>query len=152
MYVYPLFRLILSFLLAGALASAASCRSNEDQGLPTLTWYVFDEPSGAFQEAAEHCSKNSAGRYAIALKPLPTDADLQREQLVRRLAARDPNIDIIGMDVIWTAEFAEAGWILPWPEPLKEHVLTDRLPAAIETTRYQNQLWAIPFTSNAQLL
>jgi multiple sugar transport system substrate-binding protein len=29
--------------------------------------------------------------------------------LVHRLAAADPDIDIIGMDVIWTAEFAEAG-------------------------------------------
>jgi len=30
---------------------------------------------------------------------------------VRRLAAEDSDIDIIGMDVIWTAEFAQAKWI-----------------------------------------
>ena len=35
---------------------------------------------------------------------------------MRRLAAEDSDIDLIGMDVIWTAEFAEAGWILPVPE------------------------------------
>ena len=33
---------------------------------------------------------------------------------MRRLAAEDSDIDIIGMDVIWTAEFAEAGWIREW--------------------------------------
>ena len=33
---------------------------------------------------------------------------------MRRLAAEDSDIDIIGMDVIWTAEFAEAGWIKQW--------------------------------------
>ena len=43
--------------------------------------------------------------------PIPADADQQREQLVRRLAAKDSDIDLIGMDVIWTAEFANAGWI-----------------------------------------
>jgi multiple sugar transport system substrate-binding protein len=41
--------------------------------------------------------------------PLPADADQQREQIVRRLAARDSDIDVIGMDVIWTGEFATAG-------------------------------------------
>ena len=45
---------------------------------------------------------------------LPTNADQQRELVVRRLAAEDSDIDLIGMDVIWTAEFAEAGWIKQW--------------------------------------
>ena len=46
-------------------------------------------------------------------------ADAQREQLVRRLGAEDPSIDILGMDVIWTAEFANAGWIQPWEGELE---------------------------------
>jgi len=42
---------------------------------------------------------------------------------VRRLAARDAGVDIIAMDVIWTAEFAEAGWIRPWEgEHLRRYV------------------------------
>jgi multiple sugar transport system substrate-binding protein len=145
-------RYYLLLLLVGVLASAASCRSNRDKELPTLSWYVFDEPSGAFREAAERCSQMSAGRYTIALIPLPTDADQQREQLVRRLASADPDIDIIGMDVIWTAEFAEANWILPWPASTSERVSMGRLSAAVESARYKNRLWAAPFTSNAQLL
>ena len=42
---------------------------------------------------------------------LPSDADGQRDQFVRRLAAHDDGMDLLGMDVTWTAEFAEAGWI-----------------------------------------
>ena len=60
------------------------------------------------------CSKEANGRYSIEYNRLPTDADQQRELVVRRLAAEDSDIDIVAMDVIWTAEFAEAGWILPW--------------------------------------
>ena len=33
---------------------------------------------------------------------------------MRRLAAEDDTLTLVGMDVIWTAELAEAGWILPW--------------------------------------
>lgn len=119
---------------------------------PRLHWYVFDEPSGAFDRAARRCTDASRGRYHIVLVPLPADADQQREQLVRRLAAADSNIDIIGMDVIWTAEFAEAGWILPWPDALASKAREGRLTSIIDTATYQQTMWAAPFTTNAQLL
>ena len=41
-------------------------------------------------------------------------SDGQRQQLVRRLAAHDDSMDILGLDVTWEAEFAQAGWIVPW--------------------------------------
>jgi multiple sugar transport system substrate-binding protein len=93
---------LLLLLLSG-------CNGAGSPGPPVMHWYVFDEPSGAFTMAAEHCTRAANGRYRIELTPLPADADQQREQLVRRLAAGDEDIDIIGMDVIWTAEFAQAG-------------------------------------------
>jgi len=152
MYNHKIPGYCLFLLLTGVLTLVMSCQNKENKRMLTLTWYVFDEPSGAFRDAAERCSQMSAGRYTIALTPLPTDADQQREQLVRRLAAADPDIDIIGMDVIWTAEFAEAGWILPWLASSSERVSKGRLPAANESARYKNRLWGVPFTSNAQLL
>ena len=117
-----------------------------------LNWYVFDEPSGAFAAAARRCAEASDAAYRVAFKPLPADADQQREQLVRRLAAADSDIDLIGMDVIWTAEFAQAGWILPWPDALAETVSDGRIGAAVDSVAYAGRLWAAPFTSNAQLL
>jgi multiple sugar transport system substrate-binding protein len=113
---------------------------------------VFDEQSGAFEQAAQHCTRAARGRYEIELAPLPTDADQQREQLVRRLAAGDPDIDIIGMDVIWTAEFAQAGWILPWSGEAARSVREGRLGSAVDSATYRQRLWAAPFTTNTQLL
>jgi len=142
---------ILLFLLLPMLLTEG-CSREKASGPPILTWYVFHEPSGAFANAAEECSEASAGAYTIRIALLPTDADQQREQLVRRLAAKDDSIDIIGMDVIWTAEFAEAGWILSWPRQLREDIEKGRLTAAIESATYDGRLQAVPFTSNAQLL
>jgi multiple sugar transport system substrate-binding protein len=119
--------------------------------VPVLHWYVFNEPSGAFAEAASACSAASAGDYGIEIVPLPADADQQREQLVRRLAAGDSDIDLIGMDVIWTAEFAAAGWILPWTAKQAREV-TGRLAATRDSATWDGRLWAAPFTTNAQLL
>jgi multiple sugar transport system substrate-binding protein len=119
---------------------------------PVLHWYVFDEPSGSFKAAAHRCTEVSEGAYQVKLMPLPADADQQREQLVRRLAARDAAIDLIGMDVIWTPEFARAGWILPWTGAAATQAAERRIGATLDSARYDHRLWAVPFTTNTQLL
>lgn len=138
--------------IAVAWLFAAGCTREPPTRAPTLNWYVFAEPSGAFAAAARSCSQGSGGRYIIDLVPLPADADQQREQLVRRLAAHDSAIDIIGMDVIWTAEFTAAGWIRPWPADLADRVTRGRLDSAVQSATFANRLQAAPFTTNTQLL
>lgn len=137
-------------MVAAVLVGA--CGGDAEGGVPTLTWYVFDEPSGAYDQAAADCSQQAGGRYRIALAALPSSADQQREQLVRRLAARDSDIDIMGMDVIWTGEFAEAGWLLPWEGEAAEVVTADVPRAIVASATYEDTLWVAPFTTNTQLL
>jgi multiple sugar transport system substrate-binding protein len=71
---------------------------------------------------------------------------------VRRLAAKDSSIDIAGMDVVWTAEFAEAGWIKPWPAAEAAKVRQGTLPGPLKTAIYKGRLWAAPANTNTQLL
>lgn len=141
----------LTAAILAVLSGVAGC-DREPAGPPRLHWYVFDEPSGAFASAAAQCTEHAAGAYRIDIRPLPADADQQREQLVRRLAAGDTDIDLMGMDVIWTAEFAQAGWVLPWPQDAADRVARGRLASAVESASYRDALWAAPFTANAQLL
>jgi multiple sugar transport system substrate-binding protein len=115
-----------------------------------VKWYVFNEPSGGYKQAADNCSKDKP--YRIEIVPLPTDATQQRELIVRRLAAKDADIDLIGMDVIWTGEFAQAGWIRPWTGADARRASAGVLPGPLKTATYKGRLWAAPFTSNTQLL
>jgi multiple sugar transport system substrate-binding protein len=143
---------ITAAIMLGTVLTALVACSDEARNPPHLRWYVFDEPSGAFEQAAARCSRASRGRYQVELARLPSDADQQREQLVRRLAAGDHDIDLIGMDVIWTAEFAEAGWVLPWEGEAAHTAREGRLTSAVESATYKQRLWAVPFTTNTQLL
>ena len=145
-------QILLCLFVVLIYSALTGCNKQESQNIPTLHWYVFNERSGAFKKAAQQCTQAAKQAYKIKFVPLPADADQQREQLVRRLAAKDSDIDIIGMDVIWTAEFARAGWILPWTEDLAKQAKAGRLQTAIQSVSFQNQLWAIPFTTNTQLL
>lgn len=139
-------------VLAATLA-LASCSGGEEEGAGTeLSFFVFNEPSGAFTEAATACTEQSNGEYNIVFELLPNDADGQREQLVRRLGAEDSSIDIMGMDVIWTAEFANAGWIKPWEGKLESQVTENVFDSVLEGATFEDTLYAAPFTSNTQLL
>jgi multiple sugar transport system substrate-binding protein len=138
-------------LSAPALAGCTGDDSAEGAGTE-LSFFVFNEPSGAYQEAAAKCSEESNGKYTISFEFLPAEADAQREQLVRRLGAEDSSIDIIGMDVIWTAEFANAGFIEPWTGADEKAVTEGTFKSVVESATFENQLYAAPFTSNTQLL
>jgi multiple sugar transport system substrate-binding protein len=138
-------------LVAGA-ALAGCGGSGGGNGPVKLTWYVYNESSGSFAKSAADCSASSNGRYTIGINVLPNDSDGQRQQLVRRLAAEDPTMDILTLDVTWTAEFAEAGWIKPFPAAEAKRLTDGRLPVAVETGTWDDQLYAAPLNSNAQLL
>jgi ABC-type glycerol-3-phosphate transport system substrate-binding protein len=135
-------------LLAAAVAGCGS----SSKGPPTLNWYVFPEPSGSFATAAANCTKDSGGRYKININLLSTASDQQRVSLVRRLAAKDSSIDILAMDVDWTAEFATAKWIRPWPAALAAQETRGDLAGPVATATWQGKLYAGPINSNTQLL
>ena len=96
-------------LAATGLAACSSASAGT--GPVTLNYYLYPDTSGATQQAINNCDKASGGKYKISYQSLPQAADGQRQQLVRRLAAHDASIDIMGLDVTWEAEFATAGWI-----------------------------------------
>ena len=146
-------RLSAFVALVAASMTLSACTGGEEEAAGTeLSFFVFNEPSGAFQAAADKCSTESNGEYTITFEFLPADADGQREQLVRRLGAEDPSIDIIGMDVIWTAEFANAGWIQPWEGKLASQVTENVFDSVVEGASFEDTLYTAPFTSNTQLL
>ncbi len=137
---------------AGLLASAtlAAC-GGSDSGTPVINLYGGASAAG-FDKIIADCNKQANGEYKIVGNLLPSDADGQREQLVRRLAAKDSSMDLIGMDVVWTAEFAEAGWIRELTDAQKEAANEDTLEAPIATAVWKDKQYGIPKHTNVQLL
>lgn len=142
----------LGTAILATVALTACGGSSDSSGPRELTFFVAIQPGGTIEEVSKRCSEESNGKYTITPEFLPTDATQQREQLVRRLGAEDPSIDIVGMDVIWTGEFANAGWVEPWQGKLKKQVTEEVFPNVIETASFEDDLYAAPFNTNTQLL
>ena len=143
---------LLVALAASLLAACGGTSGQSAGGTPTLNWYIFNEPSGSYQAAVADCSAASGGEYNIQIQELPSAADGQREQLVRRSAAKDSSLDILGLDVVWEAEFSEAGWVENWTGQHRRQLEQDAVAAALDTATWKGQLVAAPFNSNTQLL
>ncbi|MEU0579902.1 ABC transporter substrate-binding protein [Streptomyces griseoincarnatus] len=133
-------------------STLAACGGDGESSRPTLNWYNFPDDSGALQEAADRCSRESGGRYRIVYNKLPRAADGQRQQMVRRLAAEDDSLDILGLDVTWAAEFAEARWIKEWTGENKRRATEGTLDVPIQTATWKGKLYAVPYNTNIQLL
>jgi multiple sugar transport system substrate-binding protein len=139
-----------AMLAAGALAACGS--SGGGSGPVTLNFYQYPDVSGATSQEVKNCNQQAQGKYKISWQVLPAAADSQRLQLVRRMAAHDNTIDIMGLDVTWEAEFANAGWIEPWTGADKAAVVNGTLKPALDTAIWKGQLVAAPANTNTQLL
>ena len=142
---------VASVVLAGAGLTACTAAS-AGTGPVTLNFYFYPDTSKATSTGVSNCSAQSGGKYTISYQQLPQAADGQRQQLVRRLAAHDSSIDIMGLDVTWEPEFATAGWIQPWTGAYKAQAVAGTLVPALNTAIWKGQLVAVPDNTNTQLL
>jgi multiple sugar transport system substrate-binding protein len=115
-----------------------------------VTWCIGKDTSGAFKTAVENFNKQNPKLEADLLE-LPENADIQREQQIQRLRAESNECDVLGMDVIWTAEYAASGWLYD-VTPVVEALEGEFIPSTVETTEYEGSKWAIPFNTNAGFL
>nr|WP_231984346.1 extracellular solute-binding protein [Mycobacterium sp. E342] len=137
------------------IAAAVSACGPVGGGL-VITFFTPTTDSAAFNAVARECTKQLGGRFAIRHVSLPRGPGEQRVQLARRLSAHDRGLDVMALDVVWTAEFAEAGWALPLsddPAGLADaDARSDTLPGPLATARWKHELYAAPVTTNTELL
>lgn len=133
--------------VAGTLAACGSSGSD----VPLLTWYINPDNGGQATIAAQ-CTEAANGAYRIQTSVLPRDASSQREQLARRLAAKDSSIDLMSLDPPFIPELAEPGFLAPLPDDVKERVSKDVVAGALAGATWKDELVTVPFWANTQLL
>lgn len=143
---------VLASLTVASVVSA--CGSGLDS--QTVSLYTPASETATFTAVANRCNEQFGGRFRIQQVSLPKGADDQRLQLARRLTGNDRTLDIMALDVVWTAEFAEAGWALPLSDDpagqAEADANADTLPGPLETAKWQGKLFAAPVTTNTQML
>jgi multiple sugar transport system substrate-binding protein len=145
---HPMRRTTAALVSALLALLVAACGSGSE--VPTLTWYINPD-NGGQARLAEKCAPEG-GPYKVDIQTLPNDASQQREQLVRRLAAKDSSIDLMSLDPPFVAEFANAGFLRVFDKADQATLTKGVLDAPLKTVYWDNKLVAAPFWANTQLL
>jgi multiple sugar transport system substrate-binding protein len=149
-------RRLCAAALAGLTAASMVSACSTQGGGTVINYYTPANEMATFTAVAKRCNDELGGRFTIKQISLPKGADDQRLQLARRLTGNDKTLDLMALDVVWTAEFAEAGWALPLSDdPAGEAEADARentLPGPLKTAEWQDKLYAAPITTNTQLL
>ena len=139
----------LFVIAAGVAAGAAACGGPD--GPTRLTF------SGSALGPEAEIVRRQLVRFGerhpdvrVELRVTPDAADQRHQLYVQWLNARAPDPDVLQLDVIWTAEFAAAGWILPLDSFAPD--VDDFLPAALAASRWRGTLYAVPWFVDVGLL
>lgn len=142
-------RVAVMLCAASATMGLAACGGGDD-GTAQLNWYINPDGQDTLTAIAERCSTDD---YTIAIQLLPASATDQRTQLARRLAAEDNSTDLMSLDPVFVAEFANAGWLERFPDDAANRVVDDDvLTGAAETVRWDDGVYAAPQWANTQVV
>ncbi|MDI6600254.1 MAG: ABC transporter substrate-binding protein [Thermoanaerobacteraceae bacterium] len=88
----------------------------------------------------------------VDFQEMPWSTDDQHNAYVTALQAQDSSIDVVAMDVIWTAEFASAGWLLPLGDKFPQSERDKFLSGPLEAVTYNGEIYALPEYTDAGVL
>ena len=87
----------------------------------------------------------------VTFKEQTDQADQQHDDLVQHFQAKDPNYDVVDVDVVWTGEFAAKGWLQPLTGDLKMDN-SKLLAPTVKSGTYNGTQYAAPQTSDGGIL
>ncbi|WP_139492387.1 ABC transporter substrate-binding protein [Brevibacillus dissolubilis] len=82
----------------------------------------------------------------VSFREMPSDTGQNHDQLVTMFSAQSSEIDVFDLDVIWPAEFAQAGYLLPLDRLIEQDgvKMDDYIKGAVAAGNFNGQQWAMP--------
>lgn len=137
-------------LLAGAVLCLA-CADDPGDGAIEVTFpiSVLGAEAEVLRRQLARFMKEHPG-IRVVQRETPDAADQRHQLYVQWLNAKASDPDILQLDVIWTPEFAAAGWILPLDRFAPD--TSAFFPATITANRWDDTLFALPWFVDVGML
>jgi multiple sugar transport system substrate-binding protein len=137
-------------LAGAALLGAAGCGGGGQEGGNELIFSWSKDVTGTLPTMIEQFNKQNEGQIKVTHRVMPSNTGQYFDQLRTEFQAGGGDIDVIGGDVIWPAQFAASGYLLDLSDRFTD---TDAfLPAPIQSNTYDGKVWGVPWYTDAGLL
>ncbi len=137
--------------LAPVLAGCGGSSTGGRNGRKEVTFACTKQPGSESMQTFVDRYNDSQGTHHVTVRELPPPGSNTEvhQQLVQALGRQDGNVDVFSEDVIWVAEFADAGWT----EPMDGHIDADRLadyfPGMITALSWKDTMHGVPWAVDA---
>ena len=145
---------ICLLVLAGSLCLATPALAKDQvPSRPTTLHFVtmkadhppaWDEAIAQFEQAYP--------TIRIRREIAPASSTAYHDLLTQKLKNQDTSMDMFLMDVIWPAEFAEAGWALALDQQFPPGEQAKFLPGPIQAGTYQDHIYGVPSRIDSGML
>jgi multiple sugar transport system substrate-binding protein len=141
--------------LAGVtLLGAVGCAGGGQGGggPANLSFSFFPDRTGSVQKLIDEFNSRNEGQIQTTYREMPADSGQHFDQLKTEFQSGSGDIDVIGGDVIWPAQFAANDWILDLSDRYPEEERGEFLPAPIQANTYQGRIYGVPWYTDAGML
>lgn len=142
--------LVAAVIGFGGDSEPRQCGSWGDGDITFATGVDQSVGGGLLEKLVRRWERKSGKK--VKLVSLPPTADGQRSQMVATAQARSPDYDVLGLDVIFTAEFASRGYVERLDGRFDQKGLEGFLRQPLETAKWDGKLWGVPLNTNVGLL
>lgn len=135
--------------VAAILSLLLACGPADEQKVLTISGSAVGKEGEVLQRQIARFMAANPG-VTVRIQETPDDATQRHQLYVQWLNAHVGQPDVLQLDVVWTAEFAAAGWILP----LERFGATGAgfVPAARDACRWRGRLYALPWFVDVGML
>lgn len=140
---------------AGAALLGAGCGSGGSGGsggVTQLTFSLFPDPTGTVQQLIDRFNVDHEGEIEVSFREMPADSGQHFDTLRTELQSGQSEIDVIGGDVVWPAQFAASGWISDLSDRFPDSERAGFLEAPITANTYDGAIYGVPWYTDAGLL
>jgi multiple sugar transport system substrate-binding protein len=140
--------------LAGAalLGSSAACGGGGGASSGDVVFAMGTDTSGTLDDLVDKFNEQNKGNFQVRYRQMPSDTGQYFDQLRTELQAGASEIDVIGGDVIWPAQFAANGWILDVSDRFPQSERAQFLPAPVDSLVYEGAIYGVPWFTDAGML
>src|SRR3977135_2537766 len=139
----------LNLLVAAGIVVGCAQASNPNETVLTFSGSALGAEGTLVAKQLKRFMELNPG-VRVELQRTPDDASQRHQLYVQWLNARVGNPSILQLDVVWTPEFAAAGWVLP--RAPSSPARAEFFPATIVANTWAGKLYALPWFADVGLL
>ncbi len=137
--------------LAGmAVLGAAGCGGGGEQGgAGAITFTFGPDEGGGLRTLVDKFNQQNKGEIQVNWRQTPVASDEYFDKVRSELQSGQSEIDVIGGDVIWPAQFAANGFILDLSDRFTADMRERHLQGPLEAVTYEGKVYGVPWFTDA---